>query len=137
MKRLAYFLICIFLLTGSAHALSFRDKEEGIINLDSATLKYDFGSVDKDKVVKKTIKIRNKLDEEIEIKGIGSTCECTSINVKEQKVKRNGIFEAEITFDSSGLSDNQYLEEVVYILTASAQYELIRVVVLVKIGNSA
>jgi len=139
MRKTAYLLIFIFILTGSVYAMSVRDKdkEESVIDLDSATLKYDFGSIEKDRVVKKSVKIRNRLDEDIEIKGVGSTCGCTTINVAEQTVKRNGVFEAEITFNSAGFSANQYLEEVVYILTTSARHELIRVVVLVKISSAA
>jgi hypothetical protein len=41
------------------------------------------------------------------------------------------IMEAEIIFDSTGI--NQEAEEVVYILTSSKKYELIRFAVLVEI----
>ncbi len=136
MRRIIYLLIFILVITGSVYALSLKDKGENeIINLESATLKYDFGVVEKDKIAKKTIRMKNRLEEEIEIEGAKSTCECISISVKPQKVKRNGIFEAEIIFDSKGLSQNQYLEEVVYLLTNNREYELIKIVVLAKVEN--
>jgi len=139
MKKGIYFLIFILVVTGSAYALALKDKansaKEEIINLNSTNLKYDFGDVEKDRITKKVINLRNKLDEDLEIKSAESGCECIDINIKPQKVKRGGVFEAEITFDSSGLSQNQYLEEVVYLLTGNMEYELIRLVVLVKIEN--
>ena len=131
----------IFILTASTYALALKDKakvaKEEAINLESTNLKYNFGAAEKDKITKKTIKIKNKLDEALEIKSAESGCECIDIDVKPQKVARGGTFEAEITFNSEGLSQNQYLEEVVYILTGNMEYELIRLVVLVSIVNPA
>jgi hypothetical protein len=139
MKKFTYLLVFIFILTASTYALALKDKtkavKEEVINLESTNLKYDFGAVEKDKITKKTIKIRNKLDEALEIKSAESGCECIDIDIKPQKVKRGGIFEAEITFDSAGLDQNQYLEEVVYILTGNMEYELIHLVVSVNIAN--
>lgn len=132
-KKAVYLLIIVFLVAGGVRALAYKDKSgEEILNLDSATLRYDFGVVEKDSVIKKTLTIRNALNRAIEIKSAQSTCECISAILKPQKVKRGGVFEVEITFDSSGLDKHQYLEEVVYILTSDKDYELIRLVALVE-----
>jgi len=130
-------LISFFLLAANINVLSFgEDAEEDkreiqIINLESTNLEYSLGYIQKDAVTKKTIKIRNKLEEEIEIVDVRATCDCINIVIEPETIERNGIFEAEIIFDSTGLA--QEAEEVVYILTKSMKYELIRLVVIGEI----
>ena len=134
-RRISFLLlISFFLLAANFNVLSFGEEHEEvegeipIINLESTNLEYSLGYIQKDAVTKRTIKIRNKLEEEIEIVDVRSTCDCINIVIESQTVKRDGIFGAEIIFDSTGLA--QEVEEVVYILTKSMKYELIRLVVI-------
>lgn len=137
MRKNIFFLIFIFILTTSVYALSSKDNKDEVLSLELNSLRYDFGAVEKDKITKKTVKIRNKLGEAIDIKSGESTCECVLIYIKPQKVEKNGVFQAEISFDSKDLGANQYLEEVVYILTGSEKYELIKIVISFKVTDLA
>jgi hypothetical protein len=126
-------LICLCIVATNAEAILPSKDTTGIpeINLESTNLEYRLINVQKDKVTNKIINIRNNLDEPLEIKEVRSTCECIEVKIKPQTVKVGDIMEAEIIFDSTGI--NQEAEEVVYILTSSKKYELIRFAVLVEI----
>ncbi|MDD5617558.1 MAG: DUF1573 domain-containing protein [Candidatus Omnitrophica bacterium] len=137
MRKNVFLLISIFILTTSAYALPSKDNKDEALSLKSNSLKYDFGVVGKDKVTKKVVKIINKLGRTIDIKSAESTCECVLIYIKPQRVGKNGVFQAEISFDSNGLDKNQYLEEVVYILTGSEKHELIKIVISFKVTDLA
>ncbi len=137
-RRISFLLlISFFLLAANFNVLSFGEEHEEvegeipIINLESTNLEYSLGYIQKDAVTKRTIKIRNKLEEEIEIVDVRSTCDCINIVIEPETIERNSIFEAKIIFDSTGIV--QEAEEIVYILTKSMKYELIRFVVIAKI----
>ena len=129
MKKVVLFLVVFFIFTVNVNALPLEDEFE-IVNLESNNLEYSL-VVEKNTITSEIIKIRNKLDEAIEISESRSTCECIEIDIEPQTVEIDGIFEAEITFDSKGVS--QDTEEIVYILTNNIKYEVIRLVVLVKV----
>jgi hypothetical protein len=135
MMRMLYVLACFFLVVANVSALSLQNKDDaGIVNLESSNLEYKLGIVKRGEVVKKTIKIENKLNEAIEIKSARVTCDCMEVNANPQMVKKNGIFELGILFDSAGIDkDIKELEEVVYILTTNKKYEIIRLVILATI----
>ncbi|MBL7130058.1 MAG: DUF1573 domain-containing protein [Candidatus Omnitrophica bacterium] len=137
MIRAISVLVCLFILATSANALSLKNKDrQQIINLESTNLEYNLGSVGKDKIINRTIKIRNKLEETLVISKVRSTCECIKIYAKPQILDRGGIFEIEIAFDTTGINYGTNVEEVVYILTDNMDYEFIRLVILATIVDS-
>ena len=71
-------------------------------------------------------------NEDIEIIDARSTCECIKVYTKPQIVDRGGVFELELTFDSTGINQHD-IEEIIYILTGNMKYEFIRLVVTAKI----
>jgi hypothetical protein len=135
MVRKFFILVCLFIFSINVYALA-SDKKDKILSLESTNLEYNLDNINADETIEKTIKIKNKLNEDLIIKEGRTTCECIKITVKRQVVKRNEIFEAEIMFDSSGMSKGTNIEEVVYILTDNRKYELIRLAILATIVDS-
>lgn len=134
MKRIISILVllCFLVVTTNARALSSK-KRERIITMESANFEYNFGEVPKDKIIRETIKIKNKLNEVIHIKEAQSSCECLLAEVQSQTVRRNGIFELKITFDPKGYSGK--VESIVYIITDNLKYELIRLEIILNISK--
>ena len=126
-------LICICFVANNVEAALASEDTEAVpeINLGSAELEYRLLDCKKDAVTKKIIKIRNQLDEPLEITEVKSTRECIEVKIKPQTVKIGDAVEAEIIFDSIGLS--QEAELVVYIQTNSKKNEVIIFSVLVEI----
>ncbi|MDD5006310.1 MAG: DUF1573 domain-containing protein [Candidatus Omnitrophica bacterium] len=136
MKRLIFFLPCLFILVFCVNILHSEEKKENsakdeVINLETSNLEYNIGNIGKGQIINRVIRIRNKLTEAIDISDARSTCDCVKLSVTPQIVEKGGIFEAEITFDDSGMDGD--VQEVVYILTNNMKYELIRLVISAKI----
>jgi hypothetical protein len=93
------------------------------------------GSIEKDSIIKETIRVRNNLEEPLAIKEARSTCECIESFTEEQIVDRGEIFEVDISFDAQGISPGD-IEEVIYILTDNMDYEIIRVIISATIVES-
>jgi len=137
MKRLIFviFLFCFFTITINTDSFSLNnDDKETIISLESSNLEYNLGKVEKDKIINKVVRIRNKLDQAIAINSVRSTCECIKVYSEPKTVDRNDLFDIEITLDTKGMIDN--IEEVVYVLTENKDYQIIRFVILASIINS-
>lgn len=125
MMRAIIVFVCFIIFIPNVYALSpEKNKEEQIISLESGNLEYNLGQLPMDKIIKKTVKIKNKLNQELKIKDARSSCDCMEVKLLPQIVKKNGIFEVEIVFDTTGISGDK--ESLVYILTDDANYELIR-----------
>lgn len=129
MKKILSILVCFFIFTVNISALTLEEELE-VINLESNNLEYPL-LVRKNDIIKKTLTIRNKLDEALVISESRSTCECIKIDIEPQSVEIGDVFEVEIIFDSSDLERD--MEEVVYLLTNNINYEVIRLVLLVRI----
>jgi len=126
-------LICICIVANTAEAaLASKDTEAvPVIDLHSSDLEYSLLNCKKDAVTKEVIKIRNQLDEPLEIQWARSTSEYIKVNIEPQTVEKGGVFDAEIIFDSTGL--DKEAELTVYIQTDSKKTEVIIFVVLVEI----
>ena len=133
MRKIIYILICltIFMVNIKLTTAEYISQEEYFLDLDSTNLEFSLGEVEKNSIIRERIKIINKLDEPLTVKEARSTCECLQIYVEPQIVEKGGIFEAKITIDTIGFT--QDIEEVVYILTDNMNYELIRLAIVVAV----
>ena len=135
MKRITGITVLIllcFIFAAYTLAFSAEIKEESSeINLDSTSLEFNLGNINMGDTINKTIVIRNKLNEALQIKEAISICECIRIYTKPQMVDKDGIFEVDINFDTTGLSDD--VEEVVYIIIENMKYEIIRLAIMATI----
>ena len=133
MKQFLFVLICSFLCVCNACASSAKQDAPSIpiIKLDSTSLVYDIGGVKKDSVSVVTLRIQNKLDRALNIREVRSSCDCVQVAYAPQTLKRNGIAELKITFDTTDLKDET--ESAIYILTDDMKYEVISLKIILRL----
>jgi hypothetical protein len=135
MLRIITFLICFLILTTSVRALWLDDNvKEKIINLESTNIKYNFGSLEKDKIIQRTVRIKNKLNQPLSIKEARSACECIKAHADSVILDKDEIMDVEIIINTHDMGRS--IEEVVYILVDNIDYELIRLIISAAITNS-
>lgn len=132
-KILPVFCWLFFAINIIFSSLSLAEEDSQVINLETSNLEYYLGDTPKGGIIRKTVRIRNGLNEALKISDVKSTCDCIGAKVQPQTVEKGVIFQIEVVLDSTGLSGD--VEEVLYILTQNLKYELIRLVVSAAIAE--
>ena len=109
----------------SARKSVSENEKVPIVDLTSQDLEFNLGKVRSDTLVKVQVAIRNRLDEDLVLNEVQSTCACISGKIVSQTVRSGDVFDLEIYFDSTG-----YLgatNHTLYLLAENVNYTMIRI----------